>query len=306
MDYTRAIGDEVTAHFTVALIAVRFTGVERDAYDEADTKASKARQWLIQHGEVRAEPFGEFMKDVSALAKGDGTAATWKARIYQKAFNERRRILAETPAKRARLRDLVAAIGSADRTIVFTQTIDAAEDAVRSVRTGGLTAEAIHSQLDDGGRQSMLGRFAEGRLKMIAAPQLLDEGVDVPAADLAIILAASSSRRQMVQRMGRVLRRKADGRLARFAILYVEGTSEDPATGAHGDFLDEVTSVADKVQYFGASTSATKVSVYLNDFRPGRVQPPARMARQANPAQSGREGSAPAPGTSQRRSLGSR
>ena len=74
---------------------------------------------------------------------------------------------------------------------------------------------------------------------------ILDEGVDLPAAHLGIILAASQSRRQMVQRMGRVLRRKADGRFARFVIAYVVGTSEDPGEGAHGAFLEDINDVAD-------------------------------------------------------------
>jgi superfamily II DNA or RNA helicase len=72
----------------------------------------------------------------------------------------------------------------------------------------------------------------------VTAPQVLDEGVDVPAADLAVILASSRSRRQMIQRMGRVLRRKPERTLARFVIVHVEGTVEDPSCGAHETFLD--------------------------------------------------------------------
>jgi superfamily II DNA or RNA helicase len=56
---------------------------------------------------------------------------------------------------------------------------------------------------------------------------VLDEGIDVPKADLGIVLAASRRPRQMVQRMGRVLRRKS-GRRARFVILYLEGSADDP------------------------------------------------------------------------------
>lgn len=58
----------------------------------------------------------------------------------------------------------------------------------------------------------------------------------------------------MIQRMGRVLRLKADGRLARFAVLFVEGTVEDPACGAHETFIEEVTSVADEVRRLPAWT----------------------------------------------------
>jgi superfamily II DNA or RNA helicase len=219
------------------------------------------------------------MKDVSTLAKGQGSyEEVRKARQYERAFYERKRILAETPAKRAKLNDLVPALRAADGSIIFTQTIDAAEDAVHVLRRGGLSADAIHSQLDRAERRSILERFAAGSLKAISAPEVLDEGIDVPAADLAIILAASSTRRQMIQRMGRVLRRKADGRLARFVILYVEGTSEDPGQSAHGDFLEEVTGVADAVKVFAVDASAEDVCVFLNDFRPGSVQPPPRMA----------------------------
>ncbi len=65
-----------------------------------------------------------------------------------------------------------------------------------------------------------------------------------------MILAANQSRRQMIQRMGRIIRPKAGGRLASFIILYVRGTSEDPDKGAHEGFLEEITGVADDVKVF--------------------------------------------------------
>jgi len=52
----------------------------------------------------------------------------------------------------------------------------------------------------------------------------------------------------MVQRMGRVLRRKTDGRAARFVVVFVNDTIEDPRCGAHETFLDEVTAVARHVE----------------------------------------------------------
>ena len=67
----------------------------------------------------------------------------------------------------------------------------------------------------------------------------------------------------MIQRMGRVLRRKPDGRRARFVIAYVEGTVEDPAHGAHEGFLEEVTGVADTVHRFPAGTTSGALSSFL-------------------------------------------
>jgi superfamily II DNA or RNA helicase len=129
-------------------------------------------------------------------------------------------------------------------------------------------------------RKAMLGQFARGELVAIAAPKVLDEGIDVPAADLAIIFATSKTRRQMVQRMGRVLRRKTDGRLARFIVLYVENTTEDPAAGAHESFIGEITdsAVAEEVRRFDSSEPLDETVNFLNDFVVDGGQPPARMA----------------------------
>ena len=59
-----------------------------------------------------------------------------------------------------------------------------------------------------------------------------------PANDMQ--LTASRSRRQMIQRMGRVLRREEDGRAAHLVIVHAVGTVEDPAIGAHEGFPGEV------------------------------------------------------------------
>lgn len=203
------------------------------------------------------------MREVAALAaRGENSEASSAARRYRTAVLERRRLLADARGKRARLAELAPAVAAADRTLVFTASIEASETAAAIVSAAGIATLAVHSQLQAAERRQRLARFAAGELRALSAPRVLDEGVDVPAADLGVIIGASQSRRQMVQRMGRVLRVKHDGRLARFAVLYVEGTVEDPASGAHEGFLDQITAVAVAKERFGAATPA----VVVNDF----------------------------------------
>jgi superfamily II DNA or RNA helicase len=185
--------------------------------------------------------------------------------------------LADTPAKDAAVARLVPAVRSAERAIVFTQSIAASERMVRVLASLGLRAGAVHSEMAGPARRAALGRFADGELKVISAPRVLDEGIDVPAADLAVIVGASHSRRQMVQRMGRVLRRKDDGRRARFAVLYVAATVEDPHQGAHEAFLDEMVDVADEIGWFPAEVAARDpagVCDFLERSSTGVLQPP--------------------------------
>jgi superfamily II DNA or RNA helicase len=267
LGYARAVGDGVTARFTVTFVGVRFSVEERSLYDDLTDRMAALRAQLIGWG-VPTEPFEQFMKAVGFLADGD-SGASGAARAYRQAMLERRRLLADTPAKDAALALIAPALGEADRTLVFTQSIAASERACRLLAGCGLRAGVVHSSLSGPDRREALRRFAAGDLDVLAAPRVLDEGIDVPAADLAVIVGASRSRRQMIQRMGRVLRRKPDGRRARFAVLFVEGTVEDPCRRAHEAFLDEITAVADHVSCFPTDVATEQPDAVLGDLRPG-------------------------------------
>lgn len=59
-------------------------------------------------------------------------------------------------------------------------------------------------------RQDTLSGFKEGRYKAIVTSKVLDEGVDVPDAELGIIVSGTGSSREFIQRLGRLLRPKSD------------------------------------------------------------------------------------------------
>ena len=73
-------------------------------------------------------------------------------------------------------------------------------------------------------RHNILTQFKEGTYKIIVASHVLNEGVDVPDARIAIILSGTGSIREYVQRLGRVLRKGSQK--DKLAILY-EVVSED-------------------------------------------------------------------------------
>jgi superfamily II DNA or RNA helicase len=69
----------------------------------------------------------------------------------------------------------------------------------------GTTPDEKYNGLSE--RQFLLEKFAEGRYQVLVAMRCLDEGVDVPPARTAILMASSGNPRQYVQRIGRVIRR---------------------------------------------------------------------------------------------------
>lgn len=246
LGYATATREGVIAAFDVVLVSVEFSPDERAGYEDLTRQMAAAIGRLVAGGHVGAEMTGASFARLSTLARGHGDAADL-ARAYLRAMQERRRLLDEASAKLAVLTAIAPSVVASNRSIVFTQTVGAAESAAATLRASGVRASALHSQLRPHERSTTMGAFRDGAVTALAAPQVLDEGVDVPEADLAVVLGASRSRRQMVQRMGRVLRRKADGRRARFVVVTVRDTVEDPGRGAHETFLDEVTSVARRV-----------------------------------------------------------
>ena len=261
VDYERALDDGVIAPFRIAFIGVPFTPDERSAYDAYDEKVRKKFGLLVNDYGLPATPHAEFMRGVNRLSKGSDHAA-FQAGLYLSAFNRRREVLAGARSKFARLDDLVEAVRHAEKTIVFAQTVQAASRAVEVFQAEGIEGALLTSDMPTLDRRSILAGFEDGTHELVAAPRLLDEGIDVAAADLAIILAASRSRRQMVQRMGRVLRLKDDGRDARLAVLFVEGTAEDPRVSQEA-FLEFVENAADEIEYFDSQASAEELAEYL-------------------------------------------
>jgi superfamily II DNA or RNA helicase len=76
-------------------------------------------------------------------------------------------------------------------------------------------------------RQDALSGFKDGRYNAIVTSKVLDEGVDVPAAELGIILSGTGSSREFIQRLGRLLRPKPDSsRKAKLIEIISSGTRE--------------------------------------------------------------------------------
>src|SRR5574337_953738 len=71
-----------------------------------------------------------------------------------------------------------------------------------------LALPAITYRTEPAERRAVLDRFRAGRYTKLVTGRVLNEGVDVPDANVAIVASGSASMREYVQRLGRVLRPK--------------------------------------------------------------------------------------------------
>lgn len=66
-------------------------------------------------------------------------------------------------------------------------------------------------------RNRYISKFAEGEYKFLTAIKCLDEGVDIPATKIAILMSNSGNPREFIQRRGRILRKAPN---KEYAIIY--------------------------------------------------------------------------------------
>ncbi|HLV64290.1 MAG TPA: DEAD/DEAH box helicase family protein [Polyangiaceae bacterium] len=107
-----------------------------------------------------------------------------------------------------------------EQTLIFTQ-----DNATAYAVSRRFLLPVITHQTKVKERSEILERFARGEYGAVVTSKVLNEGVDVPDASVAIVISGSGSVREHVQRLGRVLRQRGDKR----AILYelvAKGTGE--------------------------------------------------------------------------------
>ena len=247
----RALQDQIVAPFHVTFVAVGLTIAERNRYREATESIRKSMAVFAASGTIPMQPFGAMMRAVQEASMHHGSGLTGPARAYLKAFSERKAILAEAQGKFRRVSELAPTVAMSGRALVFAETVKAVDRALASLRDAKLAVASIDGETDIAERTAILRDFTSGRIKALAAPRILDEGIDVPEADVAIIVAGTSSRRQLIQRLGRVIRRKQDGRAARVYVLFVAGSPEDPESKHREEVVAELMRHAQTTRIMG-------------------------------------------------------
>jgi superfamily II DNA or RNA helicase len=188
------------ADYEVERIDVELTLAERTEYD-----AERAIYLDFVRGQgIRFDHpsgFGQF------VMRSAQTAAGQRA---MRAYRRQRELALASSAKLDYL-ELLLSQHRRQRALVFTQDNATAYAVARRFLIPVITHQTKVKE-----RSQILERFSAGEYNAVATSKVLNEGVDVPDASVAIVLSGSGSVREHVQRLGRVLRRQGDKR----AILY--------------------------------------------------------------------------------------
>jgi superfamily II DNA or RNA helicase len=112
------------------------------------------------------------------------------------------------------------------RTIVFTNDNRTAYDVSRQFLVPCITH---HTDVKE--RRAWLQAFESGELPVLVTSRVLNEGVDLPAAEVAIVLSGTGTVREHVQRLGRILRPGEGKRAILYEIVAADTTEKHTSDG---------------------------------------------------------------------------
>ena len=196
-DYIDAREDEVIVNFKLLYAYAAMTPEEEDEYKKF-TKSIQRRAATIGGNNMNDYPLKMMIFNRARMVKNSKNRIPFGIELLQK-------------YKR-------------DSWIVFTENKKQAKEFNTIINTKGYQSAIYNTDLDATEREENLNNFKSGNLNVLVSCTALDEGFDMPEADGAMILSASSSKRQRIQRMGRVLRITANKQNALIVTVYSSKT----------------------------------------------------------------------------------
>ena len=197
------LSGEYLAEYETEHIEVELSPEERAEYEE---ERARYREFVQSHGIRMSSPsgWGEFIMLSSRTDEG---------RRAMKAYRRQRELAFTAPAKLEYL-ELLLGEHAKDRAIVFTQ-----DNATAYAVSRRFLLPCITHQTKIKERSAILKGISDGTYGAIVTSKVLNEGVDVPDANVAIVLSGSGSVREHVQRLGRVLRAKEGKRATLYELV---------------------------------------------------------------------------------------
>ncbi len=205
------LAGEHLAPYDVKRITVELTEEEREAYERNQETFTS----YLARSNLQLRSGSDYQKLV--MRSGNDPAAREALLARQRA----REIVYNSAAKVDTLERLLDRHRD-DRAIVFTAHNDLAYRVAERFLAPAITHHTPASE-----RRQVLERFREGTYSRVVTSNVLDEGIDVPAANVAVVLSGSGSEREFTQRLGRILRPTEDGGRALLYEVVSEETSEE-------------------------------------------------------------------------------
>jgi superfamily II DNA or RNA helicase len=206
----RELAGEYLSDYSVVRLHVEMSAAERAAY-EAERAVFKS---FLQQKNIRLSSLHGWQLFIAASARSP------EGRRAMMAYRESKRIALGTDAKLRVLAELLRRHRH-DRVLIFT-----AENEMVYRISEQFLIPAITHDTNIKERREWLAAFNAGDVLALATSKVLNEGVNIPAASVAVVLSGSGSTREHIQRLGRILRKQPGKEATLYEVVTLDTTEE--------------------------------------------------------------------------------
>ena len=235
MTFAEATALGVLPPFELHHLGLPLSPAEARRYEALSRSISDARRELRS-----ASPAARKLGGDQLLAWARRVSARGQSRVTGLAYrfvndtSRRKQLLYQAESRITATRSLVREALTSPygaRVILFHESIAEVVALFGYLRDDGFPVVMEHSELPQELRDQTLNLFRSGIAKVVVSARSLIEGFNVPEADLGIIVASSSSPRQRIQSIGRVLRtyrdRLGEEKSSRVCVLYIRESVDE-------------------------------------------------------------------------------
>jgi len=204
-----ALNDDIISFFDFYSIGVILDNKLRVEYDEITEKLNNI---FRQYG-----GFTGAMKHASIGTKN----------ALLGLMNERKQLVNNYHKKFDVVKKIIS-MNKESKTLIFNQYNKTTSSLYWTLLEEGCKAEIMHSGVEKKKREEILTNFKKDKFLVLLCSRVIDEGYNLPSIDCAIIMSnESSGKRQLIQRIGRTLR-KSKGKLSsKIFLIYCKDTIEE-------------------------------------------------------------------------------
>jgi superfamily II DNA or RNA helicase len=210
-----AVKDKRLARPIVIPIKVDLTENEQKIYHQCSAKIRNISGYLNT-----SDP-----KSISALLRRGGGRTAGLAKAWFANVKERKNLINCAKNKLLAAENIIATKHPSERIMVFSETIESIQKLKENLACRGIESMVIESKLNTKDRQKILSTWGKDFFPLLSV-HTLEIGYDVPEVRVGIILATTSNMNQIVQRIGRTVRKTEAKDTALIYTIYLSETHD--------------------------------------------------------------------------------
>jgi len=205
----------IVSPYSITCIPVTLTPTEKIDYKKANNSFV---QWKYQLGQFNAFESAQMIMANKNATPGDKQ----KAVMFYRAIRMRKQIVDFAQNKITKFQEIYSN-STKKRILVFSGANDFTDKLCNSINPNAMS---YHSKKTKKQKELALESFKDGSINVLCSTKALNQGFDVPNANMGIICGITSKSLSMIQRVGRLVRFQ-ENKIGEIIILYVADSQEE-------------------------------------------------------------------------------